>query len=47
MDQYYNDDVVGVIAPVVLQEQLSHIKFKAGRKRSRFNPAPTKKKGGY
>jgi len=26
----YDDDVVGVIAPVRLQDQLSHISFKAG-----------------
>lgn len=31
--KYYNDDVVGVIAPVMLQEQLSHIRFKAEEER--------------
>ena len=27
--KYYNDDVVGVIAPIMLQDQLSHVRFKA------------------
>ena len=31
--KYYNDDVVGVIAPVMLQEQLSHIRFKVEEER--------------